>query len=341
MISTRKLAELAGVSQPTVSRCLNDRAGISPETKERVRALARENGYIIRKQSKKTVCLARRRAMGVLIMRYQFFENLFTSQLLYTLYDIISDENYYAVPLPDCYGVGGVEKLRDLLSLNLIEGLIVVNRKFDMDLDDYLKKLQIPYIYLVYHLRNAPGQTNVVDTDNFTAGYIAAKHLIGLGHRRIATVTTPLDEFRDRTRGYQEALRESNIALDSNLILYAQPNYESCYDAVRNHINTLRKVTAVFTQFDVGAIGAMNALQDEGYQIPGDISLIGLDGMEIGEMCRPKLTSVKQPIQDLARTAVTQLLQMLDVPRSKTVAPVLLAPELIVRESTAPPRKGP
>ena len=341
MISTRKLAELAHVSQSTVSRCLNDKSNISPETKERVRALAREHGYIVKKQSKKVTCLASRRAIGVLLMQYQFYENLFVSQLVYELESLITDENYYVIPLLDYYGTGGVEKLRDLLKLRLIDSLIIINRKVDADIDRYLQQIHLPHIYLIYHQRDNGPRRNVVDTDNVAAGYLATKHLIDLGHRRIATLTTSQDEFFDRTNGYRKALGEADIPFDPHLILYAQASYESCYRTVLNRIHALKDITALFVQFDVGAMGAINALQDEGYCVPEDISVVGLDGIDIGAMLRPALTSVRQPIPKLARAAISALLSLTDASGTPPQFPILIEPELIVRHSTAVPPRNP
>lgn len=340
MISTRKLAELAGVSQSTVSRCLNDRPEISPDTKERVRALAREHGYIVKRKSQKTLCTASRKAIGVLMMRHMFFDDLFINQLVCELNSIIENENYYVIPLLDFYGSEGVDKLRDLLALRLIEGFIIINRKYDEAIDQYFNQIGIPHIYLIYHLRNSTKQAYIVDTDNFAGGYIAAAHLLGLGHRRIATLTTPLDEFRDRTDGYREALREAGVSFDAGLLITAQADYHSSYEIISDRIDTLAGATALFAQFDIGAIAAMNALVDHGIRVPEDLSVIGLDGLDIGAMHRPALTSVRQPFRELARKAVRRLLKIVSTPRAETEGKVYLRPELVVRSSTAPPRSG-
>lgn len=339
MISTRKLAELAGVSQSTVSRSLNDKPGISPETRERIRTLARQHGYIVKKQAQKEVCLARRRAIGILLMQYDYFENLFVSQLTYELEYLIADENYYPIRLLNYYGTGGVEKLRDMLKLNLLDGLIIVNRKFDKELDQYLQEIRLPHVYLIYHQRTNDPRHHAVDTDNVAAGYMATEHLIGLGHRKIATMTSANDEFHDRTRGYRNALNDAQIPFDPSLILYSQATYESCYQTLRNRIHSLKDATALFVQFDVGAAAAINALQDLGYHVPEDFSVIGLDGINVMEILRPSLTSVCQPIPKLAKAAISALLAMTDPSAPLPQFPILLPPELIVRQSTTVPSR--
>lgn len=336
MISTRKLAELAGVSQSTVSRSLNDRPEISPDTKERIRALARANGYVVRQKARKTVCSPARKAIGVLMMRHMFFDDLFINQLVCVLNSFIEEENYYAMPLLDYGGEAGIDKLRDLLALGLIEGFIIINREYDETIDRYFNYIGIPHVYLIYHLRHSTKQANIIDTDNFAGGYLATKHLIDLGHRRIATVTSPLDEFADRTGGYREALREFGILYDPSLVFTCAADYQSTYATISAHRDAFQDATALFAQFDVGALASINALADHGLRVPGDVSVIGLDGLDIGEMHRPSLTSIRQPFQDLARHAVDRLLQAVNMPNAHVQGKTFLRPELILRNSTGP-----
>lgn len=337
MISTRKLAELAGVSQSTVSRSLNDSHEVSAETKERVRALARQHGYIVSRGQSKTLCTPARKVIGVLIMRHKFFEDLFLNQVLCELYSIIENENYYAMPLLDFYGVNGTERLRDLLPLGVLEGLIIINRKYDEVLDEYLNSIGLPHVYLIYHLRKTAKQTHILDTDNFAGGYLATKHLIDLGHRRIATITSPLDEYSDRTEGYKAALSENGIKYDPGLVLLASGvNYQGYYESMRMKTDLFREATALFSQFDIGAFGAINALAEAGYRVPEDVSVIGLDGLEIGAMFRPALTTVKQPYHDLAAQTVERLIQLTNTPNLRAESKIYLRPELVLRASTLP-----
>ncbi len=95
----------------------------------------------------------------------------------------------------------GVEQLKSLLDLSLVDGFIIINRQYDETIDQYFQKIHIPHVYLIYYLRGVSKQKNIVDTDNFAAGYLAAKHLLELGHREIATVTMRWEEYTERTNG--------------------------------------------------------------------------------------------------------------------------------------------
>lgn len=339
MITTRKLAELAGVSQSTVSRCLNDRPEISAETKERVRALAKEHGYILQKRQKKTICSASRRAIGILMMRNIFRDDQFINQLLCSLSAAISSENYYVLQLMDFYGSSGVEQLKSLLDLSLVDGFIIINRQYDEAIDRYFQEIHIPHVYLIYYLRGTGKQMNIIDTDNFTGGYLATKHLLDLGHREIATITMPWDEYTERTNGYRAALEEAGIPFDTDRVLRAQTDYASCHQLVLHKMDLFQKVTGLFVQMDVGAAAACNALSESGHCVPDDVSVIGLDGLDIGVLCRPALTSVRQPFEDLAQNAFDRLMQIIHQSQNSLGGKIFLRPELIVRQSTGPVRK--
>lgn len=338
MITTKKLAELAGVSQSTVSRCLNDRPEISAETKARVQALAKQHGYILQKRQKKTICSASRRAIGILMMRSIFRDDQFINQLLCALSSVISSENYYVLQLLDFYGSSGVEQLRSLLDLSLVDGFIIINRQYDEAIDQYFERIHIPHVYLTYYLRSTSKQMNIIDTDNFTGGYLATKHLLELGHREIATITMPWDEYTERTNGYRAALEEAGILFDTDRVLRGQTDYASCYQLVLHKAELFQTVTGLFVQMDIGAIAACNALSEAGYQIPKDVSVIGLDGLDIGVLCSPALTSVRQPYEDLAQNAFNRLMQIIHPSQNFSGGKIFLRPELIVRQSTGPVR---
>lgn len=335
MISTRELAALAGVSQSTVSRSLNDQSGISPETKEKIRALAKKHGYIVRNNPRKTFATSKRKAIGVLSMFQPFFNDLFINQLLSVLYSYIEQENYYAMPLLDFAEDSGIQKIRDLMRLNLLEGLIIINRIHDQKIEDFLNEINLPHVYLIYFGRNSSEQVSIVDTDNFLGGYLAAKHLIELGHKNIVTLTSPWDEFHDRTAGYKTALMDNGITPREEYILSGDCYYNVGYQLTQDNLQLFKEATAIYGQCDVTAAGAIHALQDNGIQVPGDVSVIGSDNLELCEMCRPKLTSMAQPFLDLARATVEKLLSTVNNPQQQAQAKTFLQPRIVIRDSTA------
>jgi len=339
LISTRELAALAGVSQSTISRSLNDHSGISPETKERIRALAKKHGYIVRNKSRKTLATNKRRAIGVLSIFQPFFNDLFINQLLSVLYSYIEQENYYAMPLLDFSEDNGIQKIKDLMRLDILEGLVIINRVHDQKIENFLNEINLPHVYLIYFGRNSSEQVNIVDTDNFLGGYLAAKHLIELGHKNIITLTSPWDEFYDRTAGYKAALRDNGITPNEDYILSGDCYYKVGYQLTKDNLHLFKEATAIYAQCDVVAVGAIHALQDSGIDIPNDVSVIGSDDLELCEMCRPKLTSIAQPFLDHARVTVEKLLSTVNNTQHQAQAKTFLEPRLVTRNSTGLCRK--
>ena len=339
MITTRELAKLAGVSQATVSRSLNDSPHVSPKIKERVRSIAREHGYIYKKSGGKDTFVSKRKFIGIIMLRnLSFLDIFFINQISACLMTAIENKNYYAMTLRDCYGYQGIDKLNDLLKLNLFEGFIILNQQYDEILSNYLNEIHIPHVLLVYHNRINEPKNSVVDTDNYLGAYMATKHLIDLGHKKIIALTTSLSEFNDRIRGYRSALADNNIEYDSRLIISTDCDYVSAYKITHDRIQTFKSATACFAQYDVGAMAVCNALRDFNINVPKDFSVVGFDDLDISRIFNPALTTIRQPFEQLAEQAVNVLISSIN--SSNTIhSKIFLEPELMVRDSTAPPRK--
>ena len=333
MISTRELAELAGVSQSTISRCLNDHPSISFETKQRVRKLALQYGYVDHTKGKKALLSGKRRTIGILVTGRAFFDDLFIHYTLNLLMSKATEKNFYTIPLPlSSHEEGGLEKLQDLIRLNIVDSFIILHRHFDQELHQYLKDIGIPHIYLLHCSRNSYQAVDIVDSDNYAGGYLGTQHLISHGHKDILTVTCPYREYEDRTDGYRQALTEHGISFRQELVLTVDATYESAYQAVKDRTDLIRQVSAIYVQSDILALGVANALQDMGMQIPGDISLIGSDGYALGNISHPQLDSVAHPTEELAELALSRLVEISEK-KQQTPRQILLRPYIIERGS--------
>ena len=335
MISTRELAELAGVSQSTISRCLNDHPSISFETKEQVRKLALQYGYVENRKGKRALLSEKRRTIGILVTGRPFFDDLFINYTLNLLMTKAAEKNYYTIPLPlSSHEEGGLEKLRDLIRLNIVDSFIILHRHFDQALHQYLKDIGIPHIYLLHCSRNSYQAVDIVDSDNYAGGYLGTAHLIRHGHKNILTVTCPYREFEDRTAGYRQALAENGIPYREDFVLTVDATYESAYHAVQCNLELISQISAIYVQSDILTLGVANALQDAGRKIPEDISIIGSDGYELGAIFHPQLDSVAHPIGELADLAITRLVEIGEK-KQQTPRQIILRPYIIERGSVA------
>jgi len=338
MISTRELAELAGVSQSTISRCLNDHPSISFETKERVRKLALQYGYVENRKGKRSLLSGKRRTIGILVSGRPFFDDLFINYTLNLLMTKAAEKNYYVIPMPlSTHEKGGLEKLRDLIRLNIVDSFIILHRHFDQELHQYLKDIGIPHVYLLHCARNSYQAVDIVDSDNYAGGYLGTQHLISHGHSRIVTVTCPYREFEDRTAGYRQALTENGIPYNEDFVLTVDSNYESAYNAILQNLALVRQASAIYVQSDILTLGVANALQDAGLKIPEDLSIIGSDGYKLGAIVHPQLDSVAHPIEELTELAVSRLIESTE--KSKQLPrQIILRPYVIERGSVAEKR---
>ena len=333
MISTRELAELAGVSQSTISRCLNDHPSISFETKERVRKLALQYGYVENRKGKKSLLSAKRRTIGILVSERPFFDDLFINYTLNLLMTKASEKNYYIIPMPlSTHKEGGLEKLRDLIRLNIVDSFIILHRHFDQELHQYLKEIGIPHVYFLHCSRNSYQDVDIVDSDNCAGGYLGTQHLITRGHKNILTVTCPYREFEDRTAGYRQALSENKIPYRADFVLTVDSNYESAYNTVYQNLALIKQASAIYVQSDILTLGVVNALQDAEFQIPKDIAIIGSDGYELGAIAHPRLDSVAHPIEELVELAISRLTEIAEK-KQQTPRQIILRPYIIERGS--------
>lgn len=340
MISTRELAELAQVSQSTISRCLNDHPSISFETKERVRKLALQYGYVETAKGRKSLLSGKRRTIGILITGRSFFDDLFINYTLNLLMVKAAEKNYYTIPLPlSSHETGGLEKLRDLIRLNIVDSFIILHRHFDQELHEYLKGIGIPHIYLLHCSRNSYQAVDIVDSDNYTGGYLGTQHLISHGHRKIFTVTCPYREFEDRTAGYRQALSENGIPYRDDFVLSVDATYASAYRVVQENLNHIREASAVYVQSDILTLGVVNALKDAGLKIPEDFSVVGSDGYELGMISHPQLDSVAHPIAELVELSLSRLMEISDK-KQQTPRRIILRPYVIQRGSVAENTQG-
>jgi LacI family transcriptional regulator len=203
---------------------------------------------------------------------------------------------------------GSAQHIRSLLERNM--PLVVVDREIaDVEVDSVL-------------------------TDNLQGGYLATKHLIELGHRRIGCITGPSDltPSAERVIGYERALMERNLAVNENLILKGDFQYESGYQAVREFLTMDEPPTAVFACNDLMAVGAISGVRENGGRVPEDLAIVGFDDVDLASFTNPPLTTIVQPKYEMGVLAAQMLMERI---KDKAMPPRrrLLKTTLVVRES--------
>ena len=199
-----------------------------------------------------------------------------------------------------------------------------------------MDSLNIPFVLVDRFYPEVKGCSVIVDHDE--GGYLAARHLLELGHTRIGCVGGPKDlaDSNRRTQGYIRALMEKGVEFDPSLIFYGDYDLSS---GVRGAEYLLKKdVTAIFAYNDMSAYGVFHYLKQQGISVPEDISLIGYDDIFFSEILSVPLTSIHQPVEEMGTEAVQQMIRIIrQKQKQDTKKNIMFQPYLVVRQSTAAP----
>jgi LacI family transcriptional regulator len=327
----KQVAEKAGVSIQTVSRVLNNRPDVSPETRLRVQNVIKELAYqpfaIARS-------LASKRTYTLGLVASDFSDYWF-SQVV-TGAELEAHEQGYVFML----GSTGCDpqnepKFLRLLTQRHVEGILFVRASGPDDLGS-LENLQhsgTPVVSTGFYLPGA--DLSVAEVNNIDGGRKATRYLMDLGHTQIAMITGPTDwkSVSDRSQGYLQALESGGFPADPNLIAHGENwLHRSGYEAMNTLLSRKVPFTALFAHNDRMARGAIGALHAAGLRVPEDVSIVGYDDIPEAEFSDPPLTTIRQPMQEVGKAATRLLIKMVEDPQA-TPQQILFDTELVIRSS--------
>lgn len=310
----RDVASLAGVSPATVSRVLNNKP-VKSQTKERIEQAIKKLDYYPNVLAQNFVHNISYH-IGVTMTEREGLTAVdqFNSVLLQGILGIAKSKNYSVTLIP----LSGIDDkgnlLVDMFRKNAIDGAIILDPGDNLNLFFEILKHSIPAVVIGRIPNNLPIPT--VDTDNVEGIYLVAKHLINLGHKKIAYFSGPLNYIasQDRYAGYQKALAESGIAFDPNLVIESESNFEGGYRGLLEFLNKNLEATAICAFNDAMAIGAIKALQDNKISVPDEIAVVGHDDLPVGAMIHPALTTIHSPIEQMGEEATKMLFKKIEEP---------------------------
>lgn len=322
------VALAAGVSVATVSKAINGRYGISPETLSHVMGVVEDLGY----ESSLVATSMRRRSTNVIGVLVAEFEP-FALQLLRGVSTALETTDYdvlaYAGSVSAGEHLGWERRSLSRLGGTLIDGAILVTPTTTP------AQTAVPIVAVDPHVGAADAAT--VTVANVEGARAATEHLIALGHRRIAHLRgrTDLESAQEREQGYRSALESAGIPFDPTLVV--DGSYRAADSTVgANAILDLADTpTAVFAANDLSAIEMMRVAAARGLRVPTDLSVVGFDDIIDAASHVPQLTTVRQPLPEMGTAAVRMLL---DVLQGDKPEPIRMPTTLVVRESTAPPQ---
>jgi LacI family xylobiose transport system transcriptional regulator len=325
------IAAQAGVSAPTVSKVMNGRADVAPETRRRVEAVIRENGY---ERSHKSV-----RAAPLLEVIFHELESDWALEIIMGV-EAVARENDLAVVLSEMQGrrTPGRSWIEGVLARRPT-GIIAVLSDLNEGQRGLLKSRGVPLV-VVDPTGEPLHDTPSIGATNWSGGLAATRHLLALGHRRIGVVSGPENVLCSRARldGYRAAMDEAGVPIDPALIRYGNFHVQEGTTEGRALLRLPDRPTAIFAGNDLQALGVYQAAREARLHIPEDLSVIGFDDLPVASWVGPPLTTVRQPLVQMAMAAARLVLRLANGEHPSQTR-VELATELIVRESTAPPRR--
>jgi len=326
-----EIAKEAGVSIPTVSKVLNGRPDVAASTRAHVEAIIDKHGYRRRKSR------AQRNGTGLVELVFHELDSAWAGQIIKGV-ELVAGAERIGVVLSE---LGGEHRPRqewldDVLARRPL-GVIFVLSDVDDTQRRQLASRNIPFV-VVDTAGDLPEGVPAVGSQNWSGGLAATRHLLGLGHRRIAVISGPADVLRSRARvdGYRTALDEAGVPVDPELIRYGDFFVGGGYTHGSELLDQPERPTAIFAGSDNQALGVLRAARERGLRVPEDLSVVGYDDLPVSDWLTPPLTTVHQPLTEMASTATQILLRLVRGEKVRN-SRIDLATELVVRDSTAPP----
>ncbi|EIV99251.1 LacI family DNA-binding transcriptional regulator [Thermoanaerobacter siderophilus] len=341
-MNSKDIARIAGVSRSTVSRVINNYPNVPPETKEKVLKVIREYNYVphasarmLRGKSSKTI--------GLVIVDlkknsdiHKVYDNVYFGPFTTAVIDFANQLGYNVLVIT-VYKTRDYKKVREVFYNKTINGAIFIGVKNDDPDIKNLIEAGLKTAVIDQEIKededDAFNKSIIVNMDNVNGAYEATKYLINLGHTEIAHITGDMEKLSGfaRLEGYKKALKEAGIPFKSSLVVKGDFVEESGYKAAYKLFKKA-KPTAIFASNDQMAIGAMQALEEMGYKVPEDVSIIGFDDITISRYLKPALTTMSASLLQMAELAVENLIKSIEEEiaiTAKFVVPV----KLVERES--------
>ena len=328
-VKLNELADQAGVSLSTVSKVLNGRSDVSKATRERIEEILEREGY------------RRRQGLpnrGTLIeLVFPELETAWAMEIIRGV-ENIARSNGLSVVLtesgnrhsPAAEWIEGVLRRRPV-------GVVLVFSDLADDAKAKLRSRAIPFV-IIDPAGDPTPDVPSVGSANWSGGLMATRHLIELGHTRIAAITGPEDMMCSLARldGYRSAMNTAGLPIDPTLLRFGNFQVDGGRDIANKLLSVENRPTAIFAGSDLQALGVIDAARSHGLRIPRDLSVVGYDDLQLAQWSSPALTTIHQPLTKMAEEAARLVIRMSESDL-ETIPRMDLATRLVVRESTAKP----
>jgi len=331
-VTVAQIAEMAGVSVPTVSKVLNRRNGVAEQTRLTVERILEETGYVRRGR-------APRSGSGIVDLLIAVMDSQWAITVIQGANSEAQKSGLDIVVTPKIDDPHTEAKWMDRVLRRGSDGVILAVAELSDQTVSMLRRLDLP-IVLIDPVGSKNSEIARISATNWAGGLTATEHLLELGHRRIGIITGPEQQTcsLDRLDGYSAALRRAGIPADRDLIRHG----DSLVSGGELHGGALLDLpnppTAIFSCSDEQAYGIYHAARDRGLRIPRDLSVVGFDDVDLCQWVSPQLTTIRQPLQEMGAQGFRQIVKAHEEGEPVTQH-FELPTSLVVRASTARPGK--
>ncbi|NHC15434.1 LacI family DNA-binding transcriptional regulator [Motilibacter deserti] len=330
-ITITAIAREAGVSVPTVSRVVNGRADVAPDTRARVEELLNRHGYRRRGTRQPTD------RAGLVDLVFNDLDSPWAVEILRGVEDVAHPQGVGTVVSAIHRHKSATRQWLQNLQTRASDGVILVLSDLDPKVHAELRRLDVPTV--VIDPAGVPSlDVPTIGATNWAGGLSATEHLLSLGHRRIGLIAGPRRLLCSRARldGYRAALEAAGLEVEDELVYEGDFYHEAGFTGTQQLLSLRRPPTAIFASSDQMAFGVYEAIRQRGLRVPTDISVVGFDDLPEARWSSPPLTTVRQPLVEMGMLAARTILALSQ--GEPLVTPRLeLATELVVRHSSAAP----
>jgi LacI family transcriptional regulator len=335
MATIVEVANRAAVSIATVSNVIRGTKRVSPQLEERVRAAMLELDY-----SPNAIARGLKTKQSYMLgLVLPDITNPFFPGIIRGAEDTAFDRGYFLVTANTDEQIGRERRVMGALRSYRADGILLASAP-STDAE-HIRRTISDGVSVVFLDRLVPGvKADAVLLDNVRGARECVRHLLQLGHRRIAIVTGPLSlqNARERLQGYKDAIRACDVPFDPALVVEGDYRMESGERAMRDLLSRKARATAVFVCNGVMTVGALKAAEEAGLVFPRDMSIATFDDLAFDHSSHPHLTVVVQPSYEMGARAATLLIDRIEGRMTGDPIAVRVVPTLVTRESTAPPR---
>ncbi len=329
-VSIKDIAKLARVSHSTVSRALQNNPLVNAKTAERIRKIARESGYTASAVARSLVT-KKTLTIGVVVTT---IEDPFIGDVVSGVEQVANDHGYSVLLAQSQADPEREMRVVQSFHERRVDGILVTASRVGALYLPMLSGMKVPVVLI----NNQYGDfCHSVLIENVEAAREATRHLVKLGHKRIAYIG---DQFgyqsdTERMTGYRQALEEADLPFRPELVVHGDGKPQGGGAAAKKLLSLAARPTAIFCYNDQTAFGALRTIRTRGLSVPDDISLVGFDDLYFAPLVEPPLTTIRQPKEKMGRKGMEILLSLMS--GAKFDKTVKVSGTLIVRNSTAPP----